>query len=411
MSERISVRGDRDFRILWAGRAAGQLAAAMSGVVVQVLAVTALGADLSDVALLAAVTAAVTAVLALPTGLFVEYRRKRPVMLAAELIRAAGFGGVLLAGWLGGLRFELLVLAAAVVAVGQVGYLAASSPHLAALVSRRRLVDATGRLESTVWLSVTIGPAVAGALVAWTGPVAAVAALVVGFAVSAGTVMLLRTPEPEPAVPEPGGSRSSELLAGLRYVRHHPELRRILAGWLLFAGASGMAAPLTTVFYLRELQFSSVEYGLLMGVPSLGGLLGARLAGPLASRWGAVRVARWAGLARSPWWLLTASVVPGPAAAWLTGGAFALLLVFAALTNSVLAAYRQIVTPDHLLSRVATLWSFTTTASQPVFIVVGGVLAELVGVRASLCVVAGLVLLSGMLLPSGSPPASRPAAG
>ena len=101
----------------------------------------------------------------------------------------------------------------------------------------------------------------------------------------------------------PGGPRRRDLGVGWRYVLGHPQLRPLFANALLFSGSVLMAAPLETVLMLRDLGFTPWEYGLVLGLPCLGGLLGAGLAPRLRARLGPHRLLRYSGIARTPWLL------------------------------------------------------------------------------------------------------------
>ncbi|TDC10476.1 hypothetical protein E1267_04570 [Nonomuraea longispora] len=72
------MRGHADFRRLWSGSAVSQSGSAMGMVALPVVAVTVLEASAFEVALLSALTAVATALLAFPLGRHVEFRRKRP---------------------------------------------------------------------------------------------------------------------------------------------------------------------------------------------------------------------------------------------------------------------------------------------------------------------------------------------
>ncbi|PWV54723.1 MFS transporter [Nocardiopsis sp. L17-MgMaSL7] len=405
------VGGHRDFRRLWAGAAVSQFGSAVGLVALPVIAVVVLDAAAWQVSLLAGITALTTVLVAFHVGRVVEHARKRPVMIGGDLLRAVTLASLPAAHALGALTYTHLCAVAAVNAVCAIAFTGASQAHLKSLVSPSGLIDANSRLESTRWLGISLGPALTGALIAALSAVGALAATTVGYLFGALAVRTIREPEPAPPVRPArgeGASRREELFAGLGFVWGHPTLRPILFGWVLFAGASSMAAPLTAVFYMRDLGFSAFEYGLLMGVPSLGGLLGARLVPRLVRRLGALRTLRWASLLRGPWYFLIPFAVPGPVGLLMCGTGFGLLLVFAAAANSAMAGYRQLETPDALMSRVATLWAFATTVSQPLFILVGGVVASLVDARAALLAAAVAMALAGFLLPRGGRAASPP---
>ncbi|WP_431869218.1 MFS transporter [Nocardiopsis eucommiae] len=403
------VGGHPGFRRLWAGAVVSQFGSAVGMVALPVVAVVVLDVSAWRVSLLAGITALVTALVSFHVGRLVEYTPKRPVMIGGDLLRAVALASLPVAHALGTLTYTHLCVVAAVNAVCAVSFTGASQAHLRSLVSPAGLIDANSRLESTRWLSVSVGPALAGALIAALSAVGALIATSAGYLLGALAVRTIREPEPAPPTRHAAGParrevRREELFAGLGFVWHHPTLRPILLGWVLFAGSSSMAAPLTAVFYMRDLGFSVFEYGLLMGVPSLGGLLGARLVPRLVRRLGVLRTLRWASLSRGPWYFLIPLAVPGPMGLLMCGLGFGLLLVFAAAANAAMVGYRQLETPDALMSRVATLWAFATTVSQPVFIVVGGVVASLMDARAALLAAAVVMALAGFLLPRGDRP-------
>ncbi|GAA2759025.1 MFS transporter [Actinopolymorpha rutila] len=397
--QQVSVRGHRDFQRLWAGLAVSQLGSAVGGVALPIVAVTDVHASTFQISLLAGFTAITTALLAFPMGNFVEFRRKRPVMITADVARFVSLASVPLAGLSHALTFAQLCVVAVVNATSGIAFGGAAQAHLKALVSTERLVDANGRLESTNWLRMSVGPSLGGALVGLLTALGTLLIDAVSFLASALAIRLIRQPEPAPPVRDSERSRRSELAGGLHFVWGHPALRNMLISWVCFAGAIAMSGPVTTIFYLRELHFTAFQYGLLMGLPSLGGVAGARLTRRMVARFGSVPVLWWASVLRGPWNFLIPLAAPGLIGLVQCAVGFAGLLFFAAMANSTMAGYRQLATPDHLMSRVSTLWVFATTVAQPLFILVGGLTAAQLGSRVTLVVSAVLVCGTAFLLP------------
>ncbi|MEU1880000.1 MFS transporter [Streptosporangium sp. NPDC020072] len=398
-SPQTSLKGHADFQRLWTGLAISQLGSAVGMVALPVVAVTVVEASTFQVALLSALTAITTALLAFPLGDHIEFRHKRPVMITADVIRFACLASVPIAAVTGLLTFVQLGVIAVINAACQIAFTAAAQAHLKALVSAQQLIEANSRLESTRWLGVSAGPSLGGALIGFLTAAGSLAVDALSFLVSAAAIKTLRAPEPAPPTRDERSSRRAELFAGWRFAWGHPTLRPILISWVTFAGASSMAASVSAVFYLRDLRFDAWQYGLLMGVPSLGGFLGARLAPKLVTRLGAVRALWWAGMLRGPWYLLIPAALPGTPGLLMCGFGFGMVLLFAGTANSTMAGYRQAQTPDHLMARVATLWSFATTVTQPLFILLGGLTATWTGTRTSLFVAAGVMCASAVLLP------------
>ena len=102
---------------------------------------------------------------------------------------------------------------------------------------------------------------------------------------------------------------------------------------------------------------------------------------------------------RGPWYFLIPAAMPGTLGLLMCGFGFAMVLLFAGAANSTMASYRQLQTPDNLISRVATLWSFATTVTQPLFILLGGLVATWLDTRTSLFAAAGVMSAAAMILP------------
>lgn len=393
-----TVRGDPNFQRLWAGLAVSQFGSAIGMVALPVIAVLTLGASTLQVSFLVATTAITIALLAFPMGTYVEQRRKRPVMISADCLRFAALASIPLTGYLGYLSFAQLYIVGGLNAIGQIAFQAASQAHLKALVSATRIVDANGRLESTQWLSLTVGPSVGGGLVGALGPLGALIADSLSFVVSAVAIRSIRKPEPLPAHVEATESRRDKILGGYKYVSSHPQLRWMFGSWVGFAAAVGMMSPVSILYFLKDLNFSAWQYGIILGLPSMGGFLGARLARRWASRLGLLRVVVGASLLRAPWQFLIPIAKPGSFALILCLiGTFGVLL-FSGMANSAMGSFRTLNTPSHLMARVSTLWSFSTTAGQPVFILIGGLLASTIGNRLTLVIAAALMLTSSALV-------------
>src|SRR5689334_15220267 len=100
-----------------------------------------------QVSLLAALGGLAAAVLALPAGPWIEFRRKRPAMIGADLARAVAVISVPVAALAGVLTYAQLCVVAVVQAVGVIVFNAASGSHLKALVSAEDRATANGRFE------------------------------------------------------------------------------------------------------------------------------------------------------------------------------------------------------------------------------------------------------------------------
>ena len=133
------------------------------------IAIVLLHASAAQVSALAAV-GAVAALMAVPLGPWVEFRRKRPVLVGADLLRCAVLVSVVTSAVAGVLSYAHLVAAAMAVAVTAMAAGAASGAHLRALVPPAELATVSGRFEQVTWMSTAVGPPLGGALVGLLGP-------------------------------------------------------------------------------------------------------------------------------------------------------------------------------------------------------------------------------------------------
>ena len=175
----------RRFGWLWASYAVSAYGSGLGFGALPLIAVLVLDASPAQVSVLSAVGPAVGALIALPLGPWVEFRRKRPVMIAMDLARFAVMLTIPVAYALGRLGFGQLLVVSAVVAAAKIAFNAASGAYLKALVRPDDLLVANARFESTTWSSIAVGPPLGGAAVGLFGPVVTVVADALSYLLSA----------------------------------------------------------------------------------------------------------------------------------------------------------------------------------------------------------------------------------
>jgi MFS family permease len=388
-----------DFRRLWGAFTASEIGSAVGSGALPLIAILLLDASDLQVSLLAALSGAAAAVIALPLGPWIEFRPKRPVMIGADLIRFAALGSVPVAAVTGTLTYLQLCLVAVLQTVCAIAFTSASGAHLKALVAPDDRTEANSRFETTVWTAVSIGPPIGGALIAWLGATVTVGVDAVSFLVSALGIRRLRAPEPAPAVRESGRHRGAELLDGWRYLLNHPGLRPLYFNSMVFGGCIMATVPLLAVLMLRDLRFTSFEYGVALGVPCLGGFAGSLLAKRLVRRAGERRVLLIFGVARTLWLGLLALAPAGTAGLVVIIVSETVLLLCAGIFNPTFGSYRMSVTEDGFMARVFAAWSISNKCVQPVFIAAGGLLTAFTGVRVAVGAFAVVLVSSAALLP------------
>ncbi|MEU4605225.1 MFS transporter [Kribbella sp. NPDC023972] len=385
----------RDFRRLWVAFTVSAVGSAVGLGALPLIAVLVLDVSTFQVSMLAALSAIAGAALALPMGDFIEQRRKRPVMITADLVRFAVLVSVPVAATFGVLTYLQLCVVGVVQAAALIAFQAASGAHLKALVPAEGRAEANSRFEQTNWISLSVGPAIGGALVSLVGATLTVAVDAVSFLASALGIRRIQQPEPEPVRRE----GKADITAGWRYILRHRGLRALFWNSQLFGGPVMMTSPLLTVFMLRDLGLPAWNYGVSLGLSCLGGVLGARLAPRLTRSYGLHWMLLVFGVLRAPWLLLMPLAPHGWGGFVLITAAEMGLLVAAGAFNPSFATYRMDVTEDGYMARVVGAWSISSRCVQPAFMALGGVLAALIGLRGALWIAGACCLLSAFVLP------------
>ncbi|MCG5435829.1 MFS transporter [Micromonospora foliorum] len=406
MSGRRSL--GRRFGWLWASYAVSAYGSGLGFGALPLIAVLVLRASPAQVSVLAALGPAVGALLALPLGPWVEFHRKRQVMIAMDLARFAVLLTIPVAYALGRLSFGQLLVVSAVVATAKIAFNAAGGAFLKTLVRPDDLLVANARFESTTWSAIALGPPLGGAAVGLFGPVVTIVADALGYLLSALGITAIRGHEEDLRRTGRAGVRAGELLDGWRHLLTHPGLRALYLNQLLVGGLIMATEPLLAVLLLGELGFPPWQYGLAFAVPCVGGLIGSRLARRVVARHGQHRIIRVVGTLRAIWLIGLAAVQPGVVGlATVIAVEFAIIISMS-LYNPVLATYRLEQTPRDRVVRTLSAWSIGSSATIAILSALGGLLAQATSPRTAITV-AGLMIFASPLLLPRHPHACRPA--
>src|SRR3984893_6174612 len=245
----------RQFGWLWSAYAVSTLGTWLAFDAFSLIAFFVLHAGPAEVSVLAAAGLAVGAVVAVPLGPWIEFRRKRPVMMATDLIRFAALMSIPAAFALGWLSFPQLLVVSVITAAADITFKSASGAYLKALVPGADLLVANGRFESTTWTATALGPPLGGAAFGLFGPVTTVLANAVSFLLSAPGVWAVGVgasggSEPRPVRAGAARLRVRDLPDGWRYILAHPALRPLFFNSIGVNALIMATAPLLAVLML-----------------------------------------------------------------------------------------------------------------------------------------------------------------
>ncbi|MFD7658977.1 MFS transporter [Actinosynnema sp. NPDC059797] len=373
----------RDFRLFWGSDAAAQFGTAVSTFVLPAVAIEVLGASEFQVGLLNAAGMAAFLLIGLPAGVYVDRLRKRPLLAWSTTGRALVLATVPVAGWLGGLTFAHLVLAALLAGVLTVFFEVASQAYLPTLVDRGGLTGANTRLVAVQQVARLTGRPVSGPLVQFLGGANPVLAICASYLVGAWLLRGVRAVE-RPVEPRARALRA-EMAEGLRFVFGHPLLRPTALCTISFNLMNAVWGAVNLLFLLRDLDLPPAAAGLLLGVGGVGGALTGLAVGRLAARLGPVRLLWVPAACTQPAWVLVPLTQPDWRLA-LFGLGTAVSAAGIVVYNVAQVSLRQALCPDHLLGRMNASIRFLAWGSIPLGALAGGALAGWIGVRGTVWV-------------------------
>jgi MFS family permease len=392
----MSLWRNRDFLLLWGGQTVSQLGSAVTNVALPLAAVLVLRANAAQMGILGAVNMAPFLLVGLFAGVYADRVRRRPLLIAADIGRVVLMGAFPALYLLGRLTMVDLYAIAFLVGSMTVVFDVAYQSYLPAVVSREALVEGNSRLEVTRAVSFVAGPSLGGVLVQWLGAPLAILADALSYVVSVVSLLAIRGREPEP---EPASHPTvwGQIGEGLRVVLGNRTLWSI-AGCTSTSNFFGSISGAVYVLYVvRALHVSPALLGLIYGVGSVGGLLGALAARRLGLRigTGATIIAgiTVAGLGNLLVPLAPADLVvalPFLLAAQIVSG------LGSVTYNIQQVSLRQAITPDRLLGRMNASMRFIVWGSIPLGSLVGGFLAQRIGLHPTLWLGAAGGLTAGL---------------
>lgn len=384
---------DRDFRIFFVGHALSFVGVQVGAVALPLVALLTLGSSEAEVGLLQACAKLPYLGIPLLAGVYVDRRRKRPVMIRANAVRAAALLAIPIIGWWGGLSLPLLCVLAVVVGTCAMVFEVAELAYVPSLVGRDRLTSANSATVASIGAADLGGPGLGGVLVQVLGPAWTVGANGLTCLLSVLTLSRLRHVETSPP-PRERRDLWAELVEGLRAVLDEARMRGIAFQGLVF---NLFHQGFLVSFLLLAVGAGGVGpgwYGLLLGIDGGGAMVGAALTRRWAARLGYGRAFLTGALLGT----VPCVAVPLLAAApdpWRLGAWVVLFGIAGFGTGMILVigfTLRQAFTPDHLLGRMNASMRQLLYAGIPVGAAGAGLLASAIGARLTVLVSAvGLV--------------------
>ncbi|MFC9300257.1 MFS transporter [Streptomyces albidoflavus] len=383
------LRG-RTFRVLWSAQLGSNVGTWMQTVGAQWMLVQQPNAPTLTAAVQAASLLPVL-FLSLPAGVLADVLDRRALLMTLSGVMAA-LCAALAALTAAGLTTPAVLIALTfLIGCGQ----ALMSPGWQAiqpeLVPREQIPAAAALGSLNVNVARAIGPAVAGLLVAATGPDVVFALNAVSFL--GVLAALLGWHRARHGAGDRERMRPA-LASGTRYVRNAPGVRRVLLRSGLFVVPASALWGLLPVVAERRLGLGSGGYGLLLGALGAGAIVGAVTIGRVRERFGrnvllAVSTVAFAA------GTLAAAVLrqPVPVAVVLVVAGVGWLYALSTLNTTL-----QLALPGWVRARGLAVYLMVFMGGQGIGTLLWGLLADGIGTAETLLVSAGLLLASAASL-------------
>lgn len=377
---------------MFAADTVSSIGTVVSTLAIQFLLIDTLQADEQAIGLVRAAQWAPYLVFGLLAGVIAERVRRKPLLVAADLLGMTIFGAIGLLALAG--RLTVPIVAGLVFVFGAVTCVsvAAYQSYVPRFVPERALPDAFARLEQMGQVVGSVGPVAAGSLVRFLSAPIAVLVDALSYAVSAVVIATIRTPEP-PIVRGESRHLVAELREGARWVYRHETLRPY-AFWLhsWFVGRAMVMTVL--VFYAnQELHLDALTVGLILAAAGVSGVVAAGVAPRLGRRFGVGRVITTVEWVSPLWPVLVVLAQPGP---WGVAVLVVAMLLdgLTAMSASLMMTYRTAVTPDRLRARMnATIRTFNW-GGLAIASFVSGWVASMWGSRVAMLAGAAILLVA-----------------
>jgi MFS family permease len=386
---------------LWGAQGISAFGTQITLFALPLVAILTLDASAFEVAVLTAVELVPFALLGIPAGVWVDRLSRRPVLVLADVGRAALLLSIPVAYWLDALTLAQLYVVGLAAGVLTVFFTLAYQAYVPVLVAREDLIGANARFEATETLARFGGPASAGGLVAVLSAPIVILADAVSFVASGALILSIRHREPRRRASATRPAFWGEVRAGARFALRDPYVRPILVATAIVNIGFNASWAVLLVFAVRELELGAGLAGLVLSAGEIGGLVGALVTTGLARAVGTGRVIIGSAALFGPALLVVALAPESSPLPFLVVGLAA--ASFAGVVyNASTVGLRQARVPLELQGRVVGFNRTIVWGVSPLGALLGGALAAGAGVRVAM--IAGGAIACFSVLPALASP-------
>jgi MFS family permease len=312
----------------------------------------------------------------LPAGALSDRVDRRRIVVTADLLRVVLLAALVALVAAGTRSVAVVLVALFLLGVAEVFGDNTSATLLPMLVHRDDLTVANARIQfGFITVDQLAGPPIGAALFAvgreW--PFVGQAVLV-----AVGVLLVSRIALPRPAREASGATVRQDIRAGLSWVRHHAAVRTLVLTIFIFNITFGAAWSVLVLYASRRLGLGSVGFGLITTVSAAGGLFGTACYGWITRRVSLGDIMR-IGLVIETLTHLGLALATSP---WVAMPIFFVFGAHAFVWSTTSTTVRQRAVPQELQGRVGSVNTLGIFGGLVLGSVVGGVLAQTIGIAA-----------------------------
>jgi MFS family permease len=401
-----SLWAHSDFLKLWVGQTVSKLGSVVTRTALPLVALLTLGAGPLQLAYVVIAQSLAVLLVGLVAGAWVDRLRRKPLLIATDVIRAALLLSVPAAQASGVLRLEQLYAIAFLEGCLATLFSSAYPAYVPSLIGVDRVVEGNAKLATSASIAEVGGPGLAGALVQLVSAPFAILVDAFSYIVSAISLLMIREAEPARPVRDTTTRVFHEIVEGLSTVRRHPLVFPLATRSIIGHIAGAFYGVLYSIYLLQELHLDPFLLGIVISAGGVGSLVGSVFA---------QRVVKAIGL--------------GPAVIWMAAGSSAIGVLTPLAQGPVIVATVMVflpqligdglqtiegvaeislvqgLIPDRILGRTnATLEVVSHGIGYPIGALIAAGIAEAIGIRGAIAIGwAGMALSIALLVLSPLP--------
>jgi predicted MFS family arabinose efflux permease len=391
------VFSNADFAKLWAGQSVSLIGTQVTQFTMPLVAILTLKATVVEVGVLNSLRFVPVLLLSLFAGVWLDRRRRKPVLITCALGNAVLIGMVPVASVTGLLSIGLLYVVVTMAGLLSMAFDVGALSYVPNLVGHEHLPDANAKIQASTAFAGVAGPGLAGLLVGLVTAPITLTADSVSYLFAATGLIAIRKPEPTPDVPEVRVSVRQSMSEGLHAVWDSKLLSALLTQGSALNLFFGGYITVFVVYAVRVVRLSPFDLGIVMAASAVGALAGATTARRVSRALGLGRtmIINTVGVSLALLLLLVPRHVSAATIAIFVVAQLAYGWNIGVLNVNGITL-RQIVTPRRLLARMNATYRMVLFGVAPIGMSLGGLLGSVVGLRTALVI--SLTLMASPLL-------------